>query len=193
MEAEDSLLKQKARTFYTVLRQNSVSQEDPIPEWEVVHEVEGDSSKECICTTPIVYEYTIQNKLNGRTLIIGSECVKRWNIKFTCKSCDSPLGNVTRRLIKKDFLCPECKREEKRMEKLLEAQREGRKKMLSDYYLFWFGKYYKRKFSQVIQDIDYVEYLINIKDKSQTLQHFEEYVNLVYDIREVEIPLVTDE
>jgi hypothetical protein len=173
---------QKSGKFYRTLREHSVSQEDPIPEWTVVYHVEGDGATHCICTTPIQYQFTIENKHNGKRLTIGSECIKRWGINFVCKQCKSPLGNRTRRLLKKDFLCPECKQEEKRKEALRLAKEEEQKRRLGNYHLFWYGPYYQRKFSEVIRDLPYVELLLNVPKKTKTLEQFEEYVQLYYDI-----------
>ena len=96
----------KSSKFYKTLRAHSICQDDPIPEWTIVHDVEGDGATHCICTTPILHQFTIENKLNGNRLTIGSECVKRWEIDFVCKGCRSPLGNITKRLVKKEFYCP---------------------------------------------------------------------------------------
>jgi hypothetical protein len=172
----------KSSLFYRVLRQNSVSQEDPIPEWKVVHHVDGDGSSKCICSTPILYQHTIENTLNGRQLIIGSECVKRWNVKFICEECQSPLGNITQRLIKKNFLCPECTRERKRKQKLLEVKREARKARLAHMLLDKPGRYYNAPFCVIINDLVYVQYLINMEPKNYLLRLFEEYVEFYYDI-----------
>ena len=178
----EDLLKAKARLFFATLRENSISQQDPLPEWQIVTDYEGDGEERCICSTPILHKYVIENKLNGRRLTIGSECIKRWNIKFVCKQCSSHLGNITKRLIQQDFLCPECKREEKRKQKLLEAQREERKRKLGAYVLYWFGPYYQRRFSEVINDIPYVEFLLNQPTRTKTIEYFEEYVNLCYEV-----------
>lgn len=186
----EDILKAKARLFHSTLRENSISQEDPIPEWKVVIEYEGDGEERCICSTPIVYKYVIENTLNGKRLTIGSECVKRWNINFVCKICGSNLGNVTRRLLKRDFVCPECKRNEERKRKFQEAQRLEHKGRLGRYLLYWYGPYYKQPFSRVIQDISYVEYLVNLPNKTKTLEQFEEYVKLCYDI--ITVPVEKD-
>jgi hypothetical protein len=51
--------------------------------------------------------------------------------------------------------------------------------------LLWYGPYYQKLFSEVIQDIPYVEKLVNIEPKTKTLQLFEEYAHLVYTIETV--------
>lgn len=182
MEDLEDSLKAKARLFHSILRENSMNKEDPIPEWKLVVDYEGDGEERCICSTPIVYKYVIENKHTGTRLIIGSECIKRWNIEFLCKDCGSHLGNITRRLAKKDFVCPDCKKREERRKKVKEAADTERRKKLASYVLYWYGPYYKRKFSDVIDDIPYVEFLLNQPTRTKTIEYFEEYVNLCYDV-----------
>ena len=177
-------LDQKAKRFFEILREQSMYKNDPVPEWKVVPEVEceDDGTGVCICSTPIVYKYCIENKHNGNRLTIGSECVKRWNLEFTCKDCKAPLGNVTQRLLKKNFFCPECTKRKKNQEKIRQQMLLARQKELERYTLFWYGPDYKRKFKDVIQDIPYVERLINVEYKTKTLELFQEYVSLLFDI-----------
>ena len=183
---EESNLKIKAKNFFTVLRDNSVFKDDPIPEWEVKNKIEAFEGKEvsyCICSTPIIHEFKIRNKINGNELKIGSECVKRWGFKVVCKSCKSSLGNIVKRLVKEDFLCPACKKEEKQRIQAEQQRQESRRNTLGSMRLFWYGKYYMKKFSEIIDDTDYVNKLINVTEKPQTLQLFEEYVNLYYEVQ----------
>lgn len=168
----------KRKTFFGVLREHSFCKEDPISEWAIVKDIEGDGSSTCICTTPILYEFVIENKLTKKQLVIGSECVKRWNIEFTCKSCGCHLGNITKRLIKKDYVCPACKRQQKKDEKA----RQEVKERYGNLRFFWYGPYYQKKFSDVIDDIDYVEKVLNHPKKNTTLELFERYVGMCYDI-----------
>lgn len=186
-------LKAKAKQFYKVLREHSVSQEDPIPEWTIVQDCEGDGATECICTTPILHQYTIQNSINGKLLTIGSECIKRWHIKVRCKICSSPLGNLTKRLRDNNYLCPQCTRIEKKKEKIKEHHRQLRIQQLRDMRLLWFGKYYKRRFCDVVNDIPFTESLLNIPSKSKSLQLFEEYVTLTLGVQEVQVEVDIEE
>lgn len=187
----------KAKKFFEKLREKSVFKQDPIPEWSVIHDIEGDGSSTCICSTPIQYQFTIRNKLNGMHLVIGSECVKRFGIEFVCDNCGASLGNITQRLIKKDYLCPLCKKEKQRQQEAEERRERIRQQMeqtkiqarintLSRFRLYWFGVHYGKSFPQVVQDasIEYLNRLINIESKNKSLEAFEEYVKLTCLVEE---------
>lgn len=176
----------KAKKFFETLREKSFHKDDPLPEWRVVLEFEGDGEETCICSTPIQYKYCIENEYSKERLIIGSECIKRWNMNFRCKQCEAHLGNITKRLRTKNFLCPSCTKAKKLKDKLEKERQELRKRRLGHLTLFWFGPYYKKRFFEVINDIPYVNELLNIESDSMTIQYFKEYANLVYEIEPVE-------
>lgn len=197
MNPEDELptLDQKSKKFFETLRDQSVFKNDPIPEWKVLteFECEGDGSNYCICSTPILYQYCIENRYNKNRLIIGSECIKRWDVEFTCKDCGAALGNITQRLLKKNFVCPPCTRERAERERQKEALKQKMIDLqitrLGRFVLYWEGPYDGRPFSEVVKNLPYTEYLVNLPYKTKSLQKFEEYVGLRYDI--VEVPVVT--
>jgi hypothetical protein len=173
----DDLLAFRAKTFFQVLRDHSQDKEDPISEWEFAEVVDGDGHMTCICTTPIRYLYKIRNRVTHDTLIVGSECIKRWmGGLLRCQRCDCRLGNIRARLRKKQFHCRICRQILQREE----SQRKNSK--LSTLRLFWFGPYYKKQFREVIDDVPYVEKLLNVTNKTKTLELFEEYVHEVYDV-----------
>jgi hypothetical protein len=49
-------------------------------EWKCVGVKEGDGN-ECLCGHFIINEYFIQNKKSNKTLVVGSSCVKKFNVK----------------------------------------------------------------------------------------------------------------
>ena len=166
--------------FFEVLRSFSDNQYDPLPEWELVTDKFIEREIRCICTTPIERNFFIRHKRTGKELVIGSECVKRWlNPRIVCKECDSPLGRVTKRIELQDFICPDCKRSKRKKD-------TARRKQLASFRLYWGSKHYGKQFKDVIDDIPYVETLLNLPLPSvpQTLQAFYEYVNLVFTIEE---------
>lgn len=173
--------------FFEILRKFSTNPYDPVPEWELDTTKFIATKSRCICTTPIERNFYIRHKQSGKELVIGSECVKRWiNPRLVCKTCDSPLGRVDKRIETQDFLCPKCKREAKK--KLRDEAQEKAKKIqqLSLYRLYFGGKYYGRFFRDVIDDIPYVEFLLNLSFETvpKTLKLFYVYVSCVYDIQE---------
>ena len=174
-----------AKEFLKQLRLRSVHKSDPVPEWTVEHATVGDTN--CICTKAITNMFYIVNKLNGNNCYIGSDCVKRWNIKCvkTCTSCNSPLGNITMRMLKKDFTCPECKRSEKKRtyEEALELEQKLLK--IGRFKLFWRGPWYELKFADVIKNIDWVNHLMNIESNSKSLTAFQEYCNGQFTFKEI--------
>lgn len=173
--------------FFEVLRSVSDNQYDPLPEWELLTDKFMEREIRCICTTPIERNFFIRHKRTGKELVIGSECVKRWLNPFAvCSECQSPLGRITKRIETKDFVCPECKRDKKKKE-------TARRNQLATFRFYWGGygtKHYKNKFCDVIDDIPYVEHLLNLSLPSvpPSLQAFYEYVNLVFTVKEILVP-----
>lgn len=176
----DDVLQYRAKQFFEILRDNSRDKEDPVSEWDFVDVVDNDGTMHCICTAPIRYLYRIQNRFTGKSLIVGSECVKRWlNSLLRCERCNCRLGNITKRLRTQDFHCRACKQ-------TIRWDHLGRvNHKLGSMRLFWYGPYYQREFREVINDIPYVETLLNVQNKTKTLELFEQYVNHVYDVTEV--------
>ena len=82
----------KAQEFLRVLRLYSNDKDDPVSEW-AYHKVFMESQeykgekdgKKCICTTPIFNLHYIQNRISGKVLEIGCECVKRWELGPKCE------------------------------------------------------------------------------------------------------------
>ena len=175
--------------FFEILRRFSDDQHDPTPEWELVEGMTVNSKERCICSTKIIDNYYIRHKRTGKTLVIGSECVKRWlNPKLLCKGCQKPLGRVCQRIKSADYLCRACKLEAKREEERKIKEQEEKIKKLGNFELFWYGTYYRKPFRVVAQNIPYVEYLINHPNvtSSETLKAFSKYASLVFEIKEPE-------
>jgi hypothetical protein len=77
-------MSKKHDIFKEVLIENSESDtfEDAVKEWQDMGCVSiGDAR--CICTTPILYNYEVVNKINKKSLIIGSCCIKQFGIERT--------------------------------------------------------------------------------------------------------------
>ena len=174
-----------AKHFMEELRKHSYSKDDPIPEWEVVGAERG--AARCICTKTIERLYTIRNKQLGTHLVVGCDCVKRWNIKveLKCENCSSPLGNHAKRMEKKDFLCPACKREKRRVE--MECQRAAHK---MDSWTLWVpGPWRGLTFLKVLQNTEWVEQLLNPHlsnlRASKSLETFQLYCEMLLEFEEV--------
>jgi len=154
------------------LREHSRHKDDPIPEWEIIH-MSGGETGECICGMHISNLFTIENKLTRERLIIGSECQQRWNIKckLECEKCKSALGGVITRYKKRDFLCPTCKRETK---KLMNT--------LAKFIMYYPGPWKGLSFKDVGENQEWVSLLINLNSSSKTIIAFQKYCNLIYEI-----------
>ena len=185
----DDILQYRRKLFFEILREKSIDKDDPISEWEFQSILNNDETRHCICSAPIQYLYQIKNRFNQETLIVGSECIKRWlNGLIRCSLCQCTLGNITKRLKTQDFHCRDCKLRLQRQAKFTEEEKlNKRKKTLGNLRLFWFGPYYMKPFYKVVEDIAYVEKLLNLPDKNKTLQAFEEYVNIVFDVTTEEV------
>ena len=171
--------KDHAIQFRQELEKHSVYKEDPIPEWEVVYMDDG--NEECICGMKIKNLYTIKNKLTNQQLIIGSECQEKWNVacSISCITCKSPLGNLKRRLKEKNYTCPECSREERRIKKRI--------KKLETYTMFLKGgPWYNLSFKEVALLPKWVEAILNTPAyiHSKTYTYFEEYCGYIFNIEE---------
>ena len=79
LAAED--LSPKMRKLRRVLASNSENSEGKTlkglcTQWRM-YKMGGDKVR-CVCGTPIMRNFEIKNKLNGRRLIVGSDCIKRF-------------------------------------------------------------------------------------------------------------------
>ena len=181
----------KNSIFLERLREKSKNKEDPVPEWEECGRFDSGTyttdvdAERCLCTTAIRYIYWIKNKHTGEEVKIGSTCINRW-WDIHCENCQAALGNKNaRRKQKRErniyaFWCPDCKKEDI---KLWNEKRDR----LGEMRLFWYGKYRERKFSEFIDDVPYVEKLINVPEekKNDSVKLFEKYANMVYEINNV--------
>jgi hypothetical protein len=164
--------------FMRVLTERSIHKDDPVPEWEVIRLHGGNGI--CICGMNILNLYTISNIITNEELVIGSECQKRWNLKcnICCDKCDSPLGNLTKRLKDKNYICPECTREERRVQKRIAK--------LENYTMYLKGPWYNHTFKEVAILERWVEKILNTPNyfETKTYSYFEEYCGYIYDIQE---------
>lgn len=197
--AEDKHLR-----FMAVLKDHSENQTHPIPEWTLLETMEVKESQ-CICTQPILNQYFISNDTTKTTLIIGSDCMKRFlEPSLHCKECGCGITTgIVERIQKKDFLCKQCKAQKKKeallraekeaketQRKLLEeAKQEAKKQQMGNWILFWYGRYYQKPFKMVLQDEAYVEYLLNLPEekKTETIKSFTTYVSFFYDVVDTEV------
>jgi len=183
----DEVLQYRRKLFFETLRVKSIDKDDPISEWDF-HSIvpfNNDGSQQCICSAPIHYLYQIKNRFNQETAIVGSECIKRWlNGLIRCSLCQCTLGNITKRLKTQDFHCRDCKL---RLERQAKYKDEEKLKKVGNLRLFWYGPYYMKPFSKVVEDIPYVEKLLNIPNKNKTLEAFEQYVNMVFEVTTQEV------
>lgn len=117
--------KDKPSRFRNVIRvtSQSVKYEDAIKEWVEIEEVDI-SSKTCICSHAIQDKCFIQNKYNGRILIVGNECIHKFGTDemveshqvrkniMQYKGDKYPCENCGRHLIKKKFqrFCGPCRK-----------------------------------------------------------------------------------
>ena len=164
-------IKDRHLKFIAELLKYSNGKDDPISEWEYTGETRELGKEElkdgfkCICTTPISILYRIRNKVNSIQLEIGSECIKRWlNPRISCDDCKATLGNITKRMRSKDYLCRLCKKNN------IAKQTENniRKKSWSECYI-------NNKLFSDITDISYIEEIINKDNKSNIEESFERY------------------
>jgi hypothetical protein len=172
--------KEYAIKFRQELTKHSIFKDDPIPEWEVIR-IHGGSG-ECICGMDIKNLYTIKNKNTNEELIIGSECQEKWNVRcnIRCDKCNSPLGNLKKRFKERNYLCPECTREEKRIKKRIIK--------LDNYTMYLKGPWYNCSFKDVACIQTWVEKILNNQDyfNTKTYSYFKEYCGYIYDIQEQE-------
>ena len=151
-----------AKEFFKVLREHSVHKDDPIPEWSVVDS--NHYATHCICKHYIQNIFIIQNKITGKRLDVGSDCIKKWSIEFNlrCRNCRSILGNKEKRLMNNDLICPQCKRKADKLDL---------------YTMFWTGgPWHGLFFKDVVKNKEWVDHLINVDfPSSKTLQLFKEY------------------
>ena len=170
---------EKSPRFYGVLRKHSQNQFDPVSEWEYKADAAGNGEGRCICSTPIFHEYVIQNKLTGEQLTIGSECIARWfHSSLRCEKCNGALGNVNNRIKKDNYICAKCNRDIKKKKKELANTRL----FLFPHQKNLYPHYRYKMFHELIEDTEAVETLINLPEKTRTLELFEEYVGLHYKI-----------
>lgn len=166
--------------FYLRLCEESVNKEDPVPEWFVQDTEGGDGS--CICGKELKVLYTIKNRLNGKHLIIGSECQKKFGVECAvlCEQCEKPLSNVSNRVKENNMICPRCTRENKKEQTKLDK--------LGRTIMKWNGPWKGMTFSDVAKNIQWTEWFLNKDYSNKTLMDFQEYCNSIYEIDEIEVP-----
>ena len=71
----------KRLNFYNILKSNSnnIETDDFINEWEFENYNINDDLK-CICGHNIINTFSIKNILNNKSLIVGSDCIKKFMI-----------------------------------------------------------------------------------------------------------------
>lgn len=93
--------------FYEILIRQSRSKvfNEVITEWEFKYMYEGEveDNKHCICGHFIKYSYVIVNILNGNTLELGSECIKKipGDLFEVCKKVKSAYKKIEQGKIEK--------------------------------------------------------------------------------------------
>lgn len=179
-------MNEKMEKFFNTLRDKSNDKFNPLIEWQVVVDSLTNLVGRCICGTEISRNFVIKNMINGNTLIVGSKCVEKWGFTVTCIRCNRVLRDVSNRLKDDNWICPACKRADKKLAKLQEAAKEALIKKLGGYTLYHSGKYYKARFSDVVEDLSYTQWLYNINCQTKTLTYFRQYVDLVCDVVEEE-------
>lgn len=178
---------EKMDKFFGILRDKSENEEDPLVEWRVL-DIEPDyKESRCICGTEICQNFVIENMINKKRLIVGSKCVEKWQFTMLCQGCNKQLKNVANRLKEHKWVCAKCMRSAKKRAKLEQFRKEERIKKLGNYILYHSGKYYQKHFHEVIEDIQYSNWLYNLESNTKTLAFFKEYVELVCEIVEEEV------
>jgi len=140
--------------------------------------LDQDEDAQCICRKKISNLYFIDNRITNVSMALGSCCIKKFLPEaVSCKMCKNPLKDICKRLRMNDLVCPDCK---KTAEKRLQAI----KKKYDNYKFYWMGHKYNRKpFYQIIDDINFVTWLVNNKPPfdSKTYEYFMEYATAFYD------------
>lgn len=162
-----------AKEFMRVLRLNSYDREDPISEWKLLDLMEeSDEMRRCICSKDIHNLYYIQNRVDKKILTIGSDCALRWmECRMHCLRCKNEMGNVMKRRARGDYFCRSCK-------KYLEKKGQC-----------WFtmkGKYLGKRWAEVKEDEEYVNFLANLDDPHPFIINFLRYCENFYEFSEAE-------
>lgn len=125
---------------------------DATNEWIYKGNHEQEEACQCICTTPIINWYMIHNNTNCNMLKLGSCCIKKFlPDAVKCKNCDSPLKNITQRLIQNKLICITCKNREL--------------KRIGKFKFYIKGNYYNCLFKDLIKNDVFLDYIININSK----------------------------
>jgi len=165
----------KHERFMTVLKAHSENQSNPFPEWELQPMKTKHERSKCICSHPIDNNYFISNNTTNTTLVVGSDCMKRFlNPSLYCKDCDCVIQNVVQRIDEKDYICRSCK-----------ASRKQIAKKYASWIFYHPGPHFQDPFHKVIEDEDYVETLLRLPysfPKNKSLEAFLKYVNAVFYI-----------
>ena len=141
----------KHKRFMEVLNHHSENQGHSIPEWELLPFRKENFRLKCICSHPIQNNFFISNNTTKTTLVIGSDCMKRFlNPTLRCEDCSGYMNNVVKRIEDDDMICRDCKRK--------------RRKIVKDYEYKVFrvpGPYEGRSFKSVAEDLQYAEAILN--------------------------------
>lgn len=127
------------RKFIKTIRNMSVHPDEWKEEWlpnNQLVEMEGF----CICGKDILYHCGVSNKLNGKSIFVGTDCyVTHFGFPFPCRGCQTPLANKARRIKEKNYYCRSCTKKNKEV-------KQNRITVLS-YYIYKANYKYLSEFS----------------------------------------------
>lgn len=188
MEDDPITASAHAKRFVEVLTKNSVNKDEPIREWVLVPCLSGKSAeqKKCICEKDINNLYIIKNKLTDKTLVIGSECAKRFGFErqIQCEECGEFMTAFFRRVEEKDYFCNVCKKEAKKT-------REHRRSWSIWVYCKSLHRRMKFSFQAAFEIPELLEYLMNEESDDKNVEKFRDWVHSMEILGEIEVQEVS--
>tara|TARA_R110000868_G_scaffold107411_3_gene293924 strand:- start:137 stop:679 length:543 start_codon:yes stop_codon:yes gene_type:complete len=167
----------KHEIFMMVLAEHSTKGiPNPVVEWKPTWQVySSDELRKCICTHPIKNTYEIINEVNGNTLWIGSDCIKRWmEDRVRCRKCHCQLKNIIAKLDNKILFCNDCSKAVERLG--LFKYYHNHRSSDEGYWL------HHKLFITLIDNEWFCNYIANLETKTQSQQAFYDYMTLFYDV-----------
>ena len=92
----------------------------------------GDSF--CVCGHKIKNKFHVKNLITNKVIIIGSCCIKKFNIQKLCDDCHKPHRNI------KDNKCNDCRIRKVKIEEIKEVEEQIKEEIKNNNYTNFYNK-----------------------------------------------------
>ena len=131
----------------------------------------------CLCTTKLMHNYVVFLPSTKQVVVVGSDCIKRWNngkLPKSCQKCGATYSGSLK-------FCKRCAQHKRDIIKAVKDQVEWQ-----DDWDMEFGKYHGKKWSTVANEESYVKWCLKLENPKGQMVKFQEYLRMRRDLNEYE-------